>query len=118
VSANTTQPGRYDAFLEALKAFRNFKKIRNFFISLITGTAVTSPRCYLLIALRVVAKGKQLPKVSSQSKIKSLLWIHQLAHLRYSYFNNVNFRVKYEVHLNNFKKVHFLTQIKQYISEG
>jgi hypothetical protein len=46
------------AFVEALKASGKFKKIHHFFISLITGTAMTSPRCYLLIAPRVMAKGK------------------------------------------------------------
>jgi hypothetical protein len=55
-------------FLEALKASRNLKKIHHLFISLITGTAVTSQLRYLLVTLRVVAKWKQLPKVSSQSK--------------------------------------------------
>jgi hypothetical protein len=58
------------AFLEALKASGKFKKIHHFFISLITGTAMTSPRCYLLIALSVTANGTKLPEFHhSQSEI-------------------------------------------------
>lgn len=91
-------------FLEALKASGKLKKIHHIFIFLITGTAVTSPRCYLLIALRVVAKGKQLPKVSSQSKynpysgyVSSPIFATQTSTMLISEWFNP---LKYEVHLN------------------